>query len=225
MKYKYVIFLLLSILLCSSFSLPTVFAESEIISIKIDNQRKIAYPNQLVQFTMEVTNNSSSKENFIIRHAWENSILWFPMNIEMGDDDQKVYDSSPFGNYGTLHNFSGDYGLAHTDKLDHEAILFDGDDDYVEVPYSSSLDVSMVTLACWVKISENQEDWQTIVCSNRATEHYEMQIPILGGLARAHTEIRYVFAVKEKPHLFQFRAARMGNDCDGCAIIAAPVVF
>lgn len=151
MRCRHVVFFLLFLLLLSS-SLHTVSAHASTGNgvLLVDNQRKVAYPNQLVQFDLTITNDKSSRESFIIRHVWENSVLSFPMNKEMGDDDQKVYDSSLFGNHGTLNNFENS-GWAHDNELNHYILSFDGVDDYVGVTSNDTLNIQNdITVEAWV---------------------------------------------------------------------------
>jgi len=55
-------------------------------------------------------------------------------------------DSSGYNNDGTLYN-----GPTWVDGKFGKALSFDGVDDYVNVPHSTSLDVDVITVAAWVK--------------------------------------------------------------------------
>ncbi len=79
-----------------------------------------------------------------------------------------AYDSSPYGNTGTVHGASWVTGL-RTSSGYSLASSFNGNDDYVEVPSSPSLRVSnAVTIAAWIKISRKSGDSsdQIIVSKN-----------------------------------------------------------
>lgn len=57
---------------------------------------------------------------------------------------------------------------------------------------------------------------------------YQLSIQMLGVVYQFmenNFEEVHVFAVKEKPYPFLFRATEMGQDYDGCAFFVAPVVF
>lgn len=159
MNYKnIVIFLSFTLLLFySSFSLHIVSAYASTANgalLHIDNLRKAAGPNELVQFNTTVTNNKHTRENFIIRYVGGNCVLCFPINMMMGDDGQRVYDSSPFGNHGTLHNFDFNENSGWVNgknEVGKTALSFNGVDDYVEVPDSDSLKPDGITIGMWVK--------------------------------------------------------------------------
>lgn len=154
-KYKHKGFILL--LLCFLFSLyviPIHASTENGTLMHIDNRRKVTYPNELVQFDVNITNDRSSKENFIIRHARENSVLELPLDIAMSDDNQKVYDSSPFGNHGMLYNFGfneSSWGIRSENLLEGSALSFDGVDDYINLLTNDSLNPSSITLEAWVR--------------------------------------------------------------------------
>ncbi len=57
-----------------------------------------------------------------------------------------VSDASGHGNIGTV------YGASWVDGTSGAALSFDGSDDFVEVPYSSSLDFEALTWSAWVKL-------------------------------------------------------------------------
>ena len=162
MKHRYFdaffLFLLLTLLI-PSFSLNIfIYAppENETL-LHLDNQRKAAHLNELVQFNTTITNNKNNTETFIIRHAGENSILWFPMDTTMGDDNQNVYDSSPFGNHGTR------YGALDVMGKVGKALSFNGVDDYVEVAREASLEPPHdMTILAWILLNDTS-GWKPIV--------------------------------------------------------------
>jgi hypothetical protein len=63
-----------------------------------------------------------------------------------------AYDSSGFGNNGTLTNFNWTATSGWTTGKIGKALSFDGVDDYVGIPHSNSLDlVNAFTVSVWVK--------------------------------------------------------------------------
>ena len=149
-----VVFLpLILLLLYSSFSLNTVSVHASTANgtlLQIDNQSKVGYPNELVQFSITVVNNVNRREDFIIRYVGENSVLWLPMDITMGDDDQKVYDSSSFGNHGTIHGAT--WANLETGKW---ALSFGSENDYVDCGNPNSLRITnAITLEAWIKADD-----------------------------------------------------------------------
>jgi len=61
---------------------------------------------------------------------------------------QTAYDYSSYGNNGSIHGASKVYGNLGP------ALSFDGEDDYVEVMHSASLNISSITVMAWVKLVE-----------------------------------------------------------------------
>jgi len=62
-------------------------------------------------------------------------------------DSTLAIDSSPNGNFGTIHGAS----WVDNGKFD-KALCFDGVNDYVEVPHSASLDITVaITVEAWIK--------------------------------------------------------------------------
>jgi len=155
MNYKNIVIFLsfILLLLYSSFSLDTVSAHASAANgtlLQIDNQSKVGYPNELVQFSITVFNNVNEREDFIIRYVGENSALWLPMDRTVGDDDQKVYDSSSFGNHGTIHGAT--WANLETGKW---ALSFDGENNYVDCGNPDSLRITdVITLAAWIKADD-----------------------------------------------------------------------
>ena len=169
MKHRYFVpfflFLMLTLLIPSiSFYIFFAHASPENQNLlNIDNQRKAAHPNELVQFNATITNNKNNTETFIIRHAWENSSLWFPLDTTMGDDNQEVYDSSPFGNHGTLKNFNFNENSGWVSQGSRTVLKFDGKDDYVEVARNASLEPSHdMTILAWILLNDTS-GWKPIV--------------------------------------------------------------
>jgi len=65
-----------------------------------------------------------------------------------------VYDKSPYRNNGTI------YGASWVDGKYGKALSFDGEDDYVEVPNSESLDITdAITVEVWVKPTVEPRDY------------------------------------------------------------------
>lgn len=79
-----------------------------------------------------------------------------------------AYDSAPYGNTGTVYGCSWATGLRTSSGYSYGA-GFDGSNDYVNVPSSSSLRVTnAITIAAWIKISRKTGDSsdQIIVSKN-----------------------------------------------------------
>lgn len=168
MKHRYFVpfflFFILTLLIPSCFCMffTHAFPENQNL-LNIDNQRKAAHPNELVQFNATITNNKNNEETFIIRHAWENSVLWFPLDTTMGDDNQEVYDSSPFGNHGTLKNFNFNANSGWVSQGSRSVLKFDGKDDYVEIARNASLEPSHdMTIIAWILLNDTS-GWKPIV--------------------------------------------------------------
>ena len=74
-------------------------------------------------------------------------------------DDGTATDVSGSGNHGALQGATTTLGKFGS------GLSFDGIDDYVGIPDSSSLDVAEVTFATWIyKKSDPSSNWQCIVC-------------------------------------------------------------
>jgi hypothetical protein len=65
-------------------------------------------------------------------------------------DGNITYDSSPYGNNGYI------FGATWTTGISGSALMFDGYNDYIEIPDSSSLNPENITIDFWVKFIEFQ---------------------------------------------------------------------
>lgn len=160
-KHCLALLVFLMLLAQSSFSFHVGALEKNGVLLQVDNSQRLAYPDEKVEFNLNITQNRGSTESFIIRHAWANSTLDLPMAIAMADTNQTVYDSSPFGNDGMLHNFAFNESsgwVIDKNASGGSALAFDGIDDYVEVPDSPSLHnlMSQITIVGWYKPLYNQ---------------------------------------------------------------------
>ncbi len=73
-----------------------------------------------------------------------------------GTGGNQVYDSSTYGNHGTLMN-----GTVWTGNGE---LSFDGTDDYVSVPDSTSLDITNeITISVWVYMTQYSTNWPKLV--------------------------------------------------------------
>lgn len=127
----------------------------------IDNQRKAANPDELVQFNITVINDRHNRENFIIRHVWENSIFWLPIDVALGNDNQKVYES--FGNHGTLKNFDFNENSGWVPGHSGAALRFDDENDWIQVARDTSLEPSHdMTILAWIWLDDTS-GWKPIV--------------------------------------------------------------
>jgi len=87
-----------------------------------------------------------------------------------------AYDSSGYGNQGTIN------GATWADGKYNPALNFDGNNDYVEVSHSSSLNISgsQITLEAWIKanaLPSSGERWQIL----GKADAYALQIADGGG--------------------------------------------
>ena len=82
-------------------------------------------------------------------HLWHGLVGWWPMQEGGG---ARAFDASGHGNDGTLTNMDPATDWVVTEK--GRALDFDGNNDYVAAPHSSSLDITgFVTLSLWFQAS------------------------------------------------------------------------
>jgi len=87
-------------------------------------------------------------------------VLWLDFLEPKGDT---VYDKSGYDNHGTI------YGAMRVRALGRRGLFFDGVDDYVKVPYSSSLDIAdELTLEVILRTSTLPSLWVDIVAKRGA---------------------------------------------------------
>jgi len=99
------------------------------------------------------------------------------------DDGSYARDRSGYGNHGTI------YGAARADGKIGMALSFDGVDDYVEIPYSSSLVTSNeMTIEAWVKRDPTAPPFSTILTALEWAESYR--------LWARDTGLYYVFTIE-----------------------------
>lgn len=92
----------------------------------------------------------------------EGRVGHYPLNDV--EPDGTVPDASPENNDGTVR---GDVSVARGDGRVGNALAFDGDGDYVEVPDADSLDVtSEVTVAAWAYLEGDRETKRAIVAKD-----------------------------------------------------------
>ena len=118
-----------------------IFASTTNGIFQIENYYKAALPSESVHFDINLYNNEVNRETFLIYPVWENSVLWLPMDLV----DNQVYDFSSFRNHGTI------YGASWVDGKVGDALQFAADEEYVEIPYSSSLSTTDITIDMWYK--------------------------------------------------------------------------
>ncbi|MBN2377569.1 MAG: LamG domain-containing protein [Sedimentisphaerales bacterium] len=86
----------------------------------------------------------------------------FEESGDIGDPGTKAIDSTFYGNDGIIH---GDPNWV--EGVFGDALAFDGDGDYVEIPNESHFDVTTdMTVMCWVKVTAFDIGWQTIMSKN-----------------------------------------------------------
>jgi len=86
-------------------------------------------------------------------HYWQAGVLrlWIPFYEESGT---AAHDVSKYGNNGTMYSGTTPTNLFNSGGKIGYGASFDGVDDYVEVPYSASLDnFDALTVECWIKPS------------------------------------------------------------------------
>jgi hypothetical protein len=86
-----------------------------------------------------------------------------------------AYDYSGYGNNGTLYSGSTVCSNPPTsgcptwiDGKFGKALSFDGVDDYVEVPYSASLNPSEFSISVWARVDGGQGTWRSVITSRDA---------------------------------------------------------
>jgi len=86
-------------------------------------------------------------------------LLHFNNNSAFGENDTNVYDFSGSNNNGTsyVNNSDGSFRGPNATGKFGKAYEFDGVDDYIDVTYDASLDLSSFTLAAWFKTTKGQQ--------------------------------------------------------------------
>ena len=115
--------------------------------------------------------------------VWNSNFLGVWHLDETPDDNiAGHYDSTIYNNHGTPLNFQ-DGGGGTTDAVGKigGADYFAGDDDWVEIPHSSSLEISgnTVSLSAWIKMTSLQDDDEGIIVKSDGSD-YNMQLGIQG---------------------------------------------
>jgi hypothetical protein len=77
--------------------------------------------------------------------------------------EQNIYDSSGKSNHGTLVNFNLNEDDAWVEGVRGSALKFDGMDDYVNIPYDSSLHPDSITIMAWVKLEPDHTTSHVII--------------------------------------------------------------
>ncbi|TRU51722.1 MAG: LamG domain-containing protein [Microcystis aeruginosa Ma_QC_Ch_20071001_S25] len=80
-------------------------------------------------------------------------LAYYPMSEATGAE---VRDHSGNGNNATVSGANWWGCTAPIGKIDNTVMKFDGVNDYVEVPYSASLNPKQFTVSCWVKVEGGQ---------------------------------------------------------------------
>jgi hypothetical protein len=95
--------------------------------------------------------------------------------------DITANDSSGNNNHGTLYNFSGTYWV--DDQWGGQALSFDGVDEYVSVPDSTSLDLSgEITVEAWIKVAVHKNYNAIVIKGEDGAENYELLLTSSGLL-------------------------------------------
>ena len=135
-------------------------------------------------------------------------VLWLDLTEDTGDI---VYDHSGNGNNGKV------YGAVLERRLPFIGRKFDGEDDYIEVPDSPSLDITdEITIMAWVKPND-LTDIGVIVCKGdqytSSNNHYMFgltadEIPYLyfGNPTNASVNAGVAVAVNKWSHIAVTRA-------------------
>lgn len=124
-----------------------IFASATNGLFQIDNYYKAALPGESVNFDMSLVNNEVNRETFLIHHAWENSVLYLPMDE---GSSSIAYDQSGFGNDGAIS------GASWVDGKIGKALSFDGTNDYVKILHSPSIDLYTgdFSIVFWLNFAE-----------------------------------------------------------------------
>ena len=128
-------------------------------------------------------------------HGHRHAFLLIPKRQEptliahwkLDESEGDTAEDSAGDNDGTLH---GDpLWLPNAGRVEG-ALLFDGDDDYVDCGDSSDFDITgQITVAAWVNVSAANMDWQTVIAKGDSAWR----------LSTAEDEYRYHFAVTGGP--------------------------
>ena len=124
------------ILFSPNVTIVPTFAQNNMLDVDSNHQKAAA--GEIVLFNATISNNKNAEDTMFINQVWEHSVLSYPISIM----DDKVYDSSPFGNHGTNH------GATAVGKTG--GVSFSGVDEYISVPDSESLNPSVVSLEAWI---------------------------------------------------------------------------
>ena len=120
-----------------------------------------------------------SKSQIDSEYDSTNLILYHDFD-DINSNDQ-VVDKSNFKNY----NHDGDVynAVEEDDSMDGDAIRFDGDNDYIEIPDTNRLDLpsGSFTISLWVKQTGNSNSSEQILLDkrnpdDRNTSHYQLAI-------------------------------------------------
>ncbi len=101
--------------------------------------------------------------------------LW---SFDEGEDLTTAYDSSGNDNYGEI------YGADYTpDQWGGQALSFDGVDEYVSIPDSTSLDLSgEITVEAWIKVAVHKNFNAIVIKGEDGAENYELLLTSSGLL-------------------------------------------
>jgi len=107
-----------------------------------------------------------------------NIVLWLPFDE---NSDCTANDLSQYNNDGTLKPDCPTNSPVWTAGNFGNALSFDGNDDYVEVPSSTSLDITdAITMEAWVKLNSGGSDtWYDII---RRSTGYEISVSRDSGI-------------------------------------------
>lgn len=115
--------------------------------------------------------------------VWDsNYVAVWHLDESPDDNIAGHFDSTGYNNHGTPLNFQdGGGGTTNAIGKIGGANLFAGDDDWVEIPHSSSLEISgnQVSLSAWVKMTSLQDNDEGIIVKCDGSD-YNMQLGIQG---------------------------------------------
>ena len=115
----------------------------------------------LARSDQEIADNSSIG----LRGNESGLAAYYPLNEAEGNQVKNLTDSS---NNATVTDATWEIDNKVIDPTD-QAMKFDGTNDYIEVPYSATINPNQFTVSCWVKVTAGVDSYRSpITCRNNS---------------------------------------------------------